>query len=81
MATMEKRMTWKEICERFPDQWVVMVDMKWPRGSRIDPSSATVLAHHRIRKDASPDVKAAMARGKRVACFWTGELVPKLRFL
>ncbi len=25
----EERLTWAEICERYPMQWVVLVDMDW----------------------------------------------------
>jgi hypothetical protein len=35
-----------------------------------------VIAHHKHRKDASPDIKAARARAqdREIGCFWTGEL-------
>ena len=43
--------------------------------SDFDFASAIVIAHHKRRKDASPDIKAARARdqNREIGCFWTGE--------
>ena len=69
-----ERITWSEICKRYPDEWVVFVDADWINETDFEFSSATVIAHHKRRKDASPDVKAARAQDREVGCFWTGEL-------
>ena len=69
-----ERLTWAEICERFPDQWVVAVDVDWVNDRDVDFGSALVLAHHRHRKDASPDVKAAFQHHDEVSTFWTGAI-------
>jgi hypothetical protein len=69
-----ERLTWSEICKRYPDEWVVFVDADWINETDFEFSSATVIAHHKRRKDASPDVKAARAQDREVGCFWTGEL-------
>lgn len=75
-ASNPERLTWSEICKRYPDEWVVFVDADWPAESDFDFASATVIAHHKRRKDASPDIKAARARDqdREIGCFWTGEL-------
>ena len=69
-----ERLTWGEICKRYPDEWVVFADADWRNETDLEFGSATVVAHHKRRKDASPDVKAARARDREVGCFWTGEL-------
>jgi hypothetical protein len=69
-----ERLTWEETCRRFPDRWVVFVDATWPPDNQVDFASAVVIAHHGKRRDASPDVKAARARGLEPGCFWTGEI-------
>jgi hypothetical protein len=68
------RLAWNEICERFPDEWVVLVEVDWVNETDFEFGTAEVIAHHKRRKDASPDVKAARARNAEVGCFWTGEL-------
>jgi hypothetical protein len=69
-----ERLTWSEICKRYPDEWVVFVDAEWMDETDFEFGSATVIAHHKRRKDASPDVKAARTQDREVGCFWTGEL-------
>lgn len=69
-----ERLTWEEICRRLPDQWVVLVDIGWVNDTDFDFTTAAVIAHHKHRRDASPDVKAARARNIEVGCFWTGDI-------
>jgi hypothetical protein len=74
LAATFDRLTWSEICDRFPDRWVVLADADWVNDTDFAFRSAEVIASHHRRSDASPDVKAVLARGRRVGCFWTGEI-------
>jgi hypothetical protein len=77
-----KRLTWREICERFPDEWVVVVDADWQNENDFDFGTAVVVGHHRSRKDASPSVRSAFRSHAEVGCFWTGRIRgPVPRFL
>jgi hypothetical protein len=69
-----ERLTWEEICKRFPDEWVVLTDIDWVNDTDFEFGTAAVIARHKRRRDASPDVKAARARNVEVGCFWTGEI-------
>ena len=69
-----ERLTWDEICRRFPDEWVVLVDIDWVNDTDFEFGAAVVIARYRRRKDASPDIKAVRARNVEVGCFWTGEI-------
>lgn len=31
----EKRMSWNEIMEKFPDQWVGLIDVEWDNASTV----------------------------------------------
>jgi hypothetical protein len=75
METSE-RLTWAEIRKRYPDQHVVLVDGEWGEEEGPEPVTAIVLGHYNSRKEASPHVKAALARGAytEVGSMWTGEL-------
>jgi len=73
-----ERMTWKEICERYPDEWVVLVETQWVNDTDFDFGTAIVLGHFKSRKEASPHIKAAFQRYQEVGSFWTGEFrVPR----
>lgn len=67
-----ERLTWAEVCRRYPNQWVVVVDMETASDSYQPFDIAVVVAHHDRRPDASPSVKAAYQTHDEVGSFWTG---------
>jgi len=69
-----EKLTWDEICQRFPDEWVVLVDIDWVNDRDFEFGTAAVIARHKRRRDASPEIKAIRARNVEVGCFWTGEI-------
>jgi len=81
-ATAE-RLTWDQICSRFPDEWVVLAETDWTNGWGPEFGTAVVVAHYKRRKEASPYIKAAFERYPQIGCFWTGALrepLPRLVF-
>ena len=79
-----ERLTWAEICARFPDEWVVMVETDWVNETDFEFGSTNVLGHFKGRKEASPHIKAAFEQYTEVGCFWTGRLrgpIPRLLIL
>jgi hypothetical protein len=75
-----ERLSWAEICRRYPDHWVVVVDADWTNDHHLFRSAA-VVGHRTLRTDASIDIKAAFEHHQQVGCFWTGELrAPRPRF-
>ena len=71
-----ERLTWDEICKRYPDEWVVIADMDWVEDGCFEFGTAIVIGHHKTRKAASPDVKQADKLHSEVGAFFTGRLVP-----
>jgi hypothetical protein len=41
-----ERITWSEACKRYPDQWVVVVDMETAEDSFHPFDSGVILSHH-----------------------------------
>ncbi len=71
-----ERLTWDEICARYPDQWVALADIE--RINRTDFAfiGAEVIGSFTERKAASPTMKELHAANRRsVGCFFTGKLV------
>jgi hypothetical protein len=77
-----ERLTWPEICRRYPDEWVVVVERE-----RLDETdeadevtiefcTAVIVAHHKTRKEASSAVKTALECYPLVGSFFTGRLIP-----
>lgn len=69
---VSERLTWKQICERYPDEWVVLVDIQWINDTDFEFRTAVVLGHFASRKQASPCIKAAFQRHEEVGSYWTG---------
>lgn len=69
-----ERLTWKQICERYPDEWVVMVETEWVNDTDFEFGTTLVLGHFKSRKEASPFIKASFQQYNRIGSFWTGEL-------
>ncbi len=73
-AEPEVRLTWDEICARYPDEWVVMTEIE-ENDDRFEIDGGLVLGHFKSRKEASPFIKAAFARYEEIGSFWTGKLI------
>jgi hypothetical protein len=78
-----ERLTWSEIHSRYPDEWVVVVDVDWDEEVNFHLTAALVLGHFKHRKEASPFIKATFQDHEDVSCFWTGKKIrgPVPRFV
>ena len=72
-----ERLTWDEICRRYPDVWVVVADTDWVNDTDFDFRSTEVISQHKRRKEASADIIRERDRDREVGCFKTGELIPR----
>ena len=73
-VTISEPMTWRQICERYPDEWVVLVEVDWVNDTDFDFRSARVAGHGRTRKE--PLVQARPLRGQypSMGHFFTGRI-------
>lgn len=77
-TSTSERLTWHQICRRYPDEWVVIAEMDWVEDGCFEFGTALVLAHRKTRKEVSPDVKEADKYYREVGAFFTGRLIPPL---
>lgn len=71
-------MTWQEICGRYPDQWVALVEITW-----VDDEVATarVAGHGPRRADPLRQARHLHSRYEQIGHFFTGRVrVPRLGF-
>ena len=71
MDTSE-RLTWQQIRERYPDQWAVLVDHDWYRGTLYN--TARVLACGASRAEAVARAQPALAAYDGYGCRYTGTI-------
>ena len=80
-ATTAERLTWDEICARYPDEWVLLVDGDFVDDAELSVRSARVWIHDRESRpllDALPGVPPG-----DVALYYTGDdpFPPGLEFV
>lgn len=76
------RLTWSQMCELFPERWVVVADAV--RANETELRSAVVLGHFKRRKDASPRIQTASDGYSEIGCYWTGKIrgpIPRFSLL
>lgn len=76
-----ERLTWDQICERYPDEWVVLVETEWVNETDFEFGTARVIDHDKSRKALSPRIKAAYEQYDELGSFWTGEVLALPRFV
>jgi hypothetical protein len=75
-AASVEHLTWKEIRERYPDQWVVLADIARINRTDFAFTGAEVVATFAERKAATPTMKEMHAANRRsVGCYFTGKLI------
>ena len=64
-------MTWREICERFPDQWVALVALDWV-DDRDEPFRTALVAGHGSHREALSQARPLLKLFDRLGPFFTG---------
>lgn len=73
--------SWAEMCTRFPDQWVVLVDTDWIDHSKREFRSARIVGHDVRRATALAAARPMTSRCLGFGCFFTGRVrAPLLGF-
>ena len=67
-----QRMTWDEICARYPDEYVMLTEIDRIEEGQFAFRSALVLAHARTSKEVCQLTKPIAERFVHFACYYTG---------
>jgi hypothetical protein len=80
-ATTAERLTWDEICARYPDEWVLLVDADFAYDAELSVRSARVWMHDRESRPLL-DAMPGAPRGN-VALYYSGDdpFPPDLAFV
>jgi hypothetical protein len=65
-------LTWSEICERFPDQWIALVALDWV-DDRDQPYRTALVAGHGSRREALAQAKPLHKLFSKMGPFFTGD--------
>jgi hypothetical protein len=77
-----ERLSWKQICERYPDEWVVLAEMVFEDGDEEGGEiiSAVVAGHSRGSKQCLVDTRELLKDVEHAAHYWTGKIRPLRRW-
>jgi hypothetical protein len=73
--TISEPMTWREICERFPCQWIALVALDWV-DDRDEPFRTALVAGHGSRRDALTQARPLRKLFDQLGPFFTGDGLP-----
>lgn len=68
-------MTWGEICERFPDQWIALVALDW-ENDRNEPFRTALVAGYGSRREAIEQARPLRKHFAQLGPFFTGGAAP-----
>jgi len=75
-------LTWAEICARYPDEWVALIEIDWVSDDALSFRSARVAGHGKTRKEPLDQARPLRAQYNEIAHFFTGPIgVPRRSFL
>jgi hypothetical protein len=77
-ANVSEALTWTQICESYPDQWVVLVEVDWVEKDEdnltFEFHSARVAGHGATRRKPLLQARPQRARYAEMAHYFTGEI-------
>jgi len=71
--TISEPMTWKQICERYPDAWVALVEIDWVNDRDFDFGTARVIGYG-SRREQYEQARAWSTRYSSMGHFYTGRV-------
>ncbi len=79
-SALEPRLSWQEIKDRYPDQWVVLVEMVWDDEETLSAlRSAVVAAHSPNRREPLEQAAPLRPRYPCMGHFYTGRIRSSFR--
>lgn len=67
-------LTWAQVCERYPNQWVCVVEMQWDEPRMFHFRSARVIGHGSTRREPLLQASPWRARYPEIGHFFTGKI-------
>lgn len=73
-AEISGSLTWAEICTRYPDEWVCLVEMDFIHPNGPELRAARVIGHGKTRRAPVEQAKVWWGRYERIGHFYTGRV-------
>lgn len=73
---LPERLTWAEICARYPDEWVVLIDTKWLDQDSFEFETAIVCGHAKGHDEVLRATRPAREHIMTSGIYFTGRARP-----
>jgi hypothetical protein len=67
-------MTWAEICERYADEWVVLVETEWVDEDNFEFDRSVVLCHSKSHKELYREARPLLRGVIDAGIYFTGPM-------
>lgn len=79
--TITEMLTWQQICEAYPEQWVCLVEIEYVEGGYSGEIRCAKVVGHGHRKEPFEQAKPWRDHYWTIGHYYTGELqVPDIRY-
>lgn len=68
-------LTWAQICERYPDQWVALIEIEWADDHNFKFRTARVAGNGKTRREPLVQARPLRARYPQIGHFFTGPII------
>ena len=74
-AAVSEPLTWAQICERYPDQWVALIEIEWADDRNFKFRTARVAGNGKTRAEPLVQARPLRARYRQIGHFFTGPII------
>jgi len=74
VPALSEPLTWQEICERYPEEWVVLVEIDWVNDRDFEFRNARVASHGKRRKAPLIEARPLRELYRSMGHFFTGRI-------
>lgn len=72
-SELSEPVSWQEICRRYPDEWVALVEIDWAEND--ESHGARVAGHGARRADPLQQARHLHSRYRHISHFFTGRIL------
>ena len=69
-------LTWAEICEQYPDQWVALIEIDWVVEHNFHFRTARVAGCGKTRREPLDQARPLRSQYFEIGHFFTGPIIP-----
>ena len=76
--TISEPLTWAEICERYPDEWVCLVEIDRIHPNNFDFRTARLVGHGKTRREPFEQARPWWEHYNQIGHYFTGPIMGPL---